>query len=77
MLIINKKTYQQENKIGTEIIRRLIGVAHVEDFLGIQEEEARGKCEVMGVGFARELLRGEIDGVKEAVERAKELGGTE
>ena len=59
------------------MVRRLIGVCHVEDFKEIKDEQAKGKCELMGVTFARELLRGEIEGVEGAVERARVVGEIE
>nr|HRJ12769.1 phosphotransferase [Alphaproteobacteria bacterium] len=41
---------------GVEIIRRILGLAHVADFESIADETKRAKCERKALLFARELL---------------------
>lgn len=41
---------------GCKIIRRILGIAHVEDMEGIKDENLKAKCERSALLFARELL---------------------
>jgi 5-methylthioribose kinase len=41
---------------GCEIIRRIVGLAHVEDFESIADADARARCEQQAISLARELL---------------------
>ncbi|MBP7722216.1 MAG: S-methyl-5-thioribose kinase [Alphaproteobacteria bacterium] len=41
---------------GCKMIRRILGLAHVEDFEAIENTEIRAKCERKALEFARELL---------------------
>jgi 5-methylthioribose kinase len=41
---------------GMEIIRRIIGVAHVADFETIQDKDLRGIAEIIALNFARRLI---------------------
>jgi 5-methylthioribose kinase len=41
---------------GCEMIRRILGLAHVEDFEAIADAEVRGACERRALRLARELL---------------------
>ncbi|KRX11150.1 Protein kinase-like domain [Pseudocohnilembus persalinus] len=42
--------------VGCKIIRRILGIAHVEDMEGIQDENLKAKCERSALQFAREIL---------------------
>ncbi len=48
---------------GCKMIRRIIGIAHVEDFESIEDAEVRAKCESRALGMARELV---VNGAKYA-----------
>ena len=41
---------------GAKMIRRLIGISHVEDFEAITSTETRARCEAAAMAFARELM---------------------
>lgn len=41
---------------GSKIIRRIVGLAHVEDFEAIADQDLRARCEGNAVRLARELL---------------------
>lgn len=41
---------------GVKMIRRIIGLAHVEDFESITDSDLRAKCELKALLFARQLL---------------------
>jgi 5-methylthioribose kinase len=41
---------------GCEMIRRIVGLAHVEDFEAIAAPETRARCERHAIELARELL---------------------
>jgi 5-methylthioribose kinase len=41
---------------GAKMIRRLVGISHVEDFEAIASPETRARCEAAAMVFARELM---------------------
>lgn len=41
---------------GCKIIRRILGLAHVEDFEAIENADIRGACEIRALEFARRLI---------------------
>jgi 5-methylthioribose kinase len=41
---------------GAKMIRRLMGISHVEDFEAIASPETRARCEAAAMAFARELM---------------------
>lgn len=41
---------------GAKMIRRLVGISHVEDFEAITSPELRAKCEMAALSFARDLM---------------------
>jgi len=41
---------------GAKMVRRLVGIAHVEDMEAIAEAGARGRCELAALAFGRRLL---------------------
>jgi 5-methylthioribose kinase len=41
---------------GCEIIRRIVGLSHVEDFEGIEDPDVRASCERNAIALARDLL---------------------
>jgi 5-methylthioribose kinase len=43
---------------GAKMIRRILGLAHVEDFESIADPERRAHCEAKALRLARELLVG-------------------
>ena len=43
---------------GAKMIRRILGLAHVEDLEAIADPERRARCEVKALRLARELLVG-------------------
>ena len=46
---------------GAKMIRRLIGISHVEDFEAIASTETRARCEAAAMAFARELMVRRVD----------------
>ena len=52
---------------GTKIIRRIVGVAHVEDLESIGDMEKRAECERRAIGMARHLI-GKREGIKDIEE---------
>ncbi|MCD8497698.1 MAG: S-methyl-5-thioribose kinase [Alphaproteobacteria bacterium] len=50
---------------GCKMIRRILGLAHVEDFEAIENQDIRGACEIRALEFARRLIleRGEFKGM--------------
>jgi 5-methylthioribose kinase len=38
---------------GAKIIRRIIGIAHVEDFESIQDQDVKATCELRALTIAR------------------------
>ena len=43
---------------GAKMIRRILGLAHVEDLESIADPERRAKCEINALALGRELLLG-------------------
>jgi len=41
---------------GAKMIRRLMGISHVEDFEAIASQDRRAQCEAAALSFARELM---------------------
>jgi len=60
---------------GTEIIRRIVGVAHVQDFETIQDQNTRGKSELLSLYLARYLIveTEKIKSVENLVDLLKKL----
>jgi 5-methylthioribose kinase len=64
---------------GAKMIRRILGLAHVEDLESIADPERRARCEAKALRLARELVVGargfaslvDVAGAARAVERAK------
>lgn len=42
--------------MGCEIIRRIVGIAHVEDLESIADQSKRAACEKKALSFAREMM---------------------
>ncbi|XP_068656421.1 methylthioribose kinase-like [Aristolochia californica] len=59
---------------AAKMIRRIVGVAHVEDFESIQDIAKRAYCERRALGFAKELLkkRREFQSISQVVAAIKE-----
>jgi 5-methylthioribose kinase len=63
---------------GLKMIRRILGLAHVEDLEAIADPERRARCEVKALRLARELVVGakglsgvaDVTGAARAIERA-------
>jgi 5-methylthioribose kinase len=58
---------------GVEMVRRLIGVAHVEDFLSIEDVGLRGKCEGRALEFAQVLLLEKDLLLEESIAKARQI----
>lgn len=43
---------------GCKMMRRIVGIAHVEDFKAIKDDDARAACERRALRFGRRLLVG-------------------
>ncbi len=58
---------------GAEMIRRILGLAHVEDLESIADRGARARCERAGLALARDLLvhRGHYQRMNEVASRAR------
>jgi 5-methylthioribose kinase len=58
---------------GMKMIRRILGLAHVEDFESIEDTTARALCERKALTFARSLLlnRDDYPSVKSLIERVQ------
>lgn len=41
---------------GCKMIRRILGLAHIEDFEAIENQDVRGACEIRALEFARRLI---------------------
>jgi len=52
---------------GVKMIRRVIGIAHVEDLESIQDADKRAVCEKASLIFARKLSVSGISGLKEGL----------
>ena len=57
------------------MVRRIVGVAHVQDMDCIEDEEARAACERKALKFGRRLLvgRGGFESIEEVVHSAAAL----
>ena len=55
------------------MIRRILGLAHVEDLESIADPERRARCEAKALGLARELMLGAkgFAGIADAVAAAR------
>ena len=61
---------------GAKMIRRILGLAHVEDMEAIADPERRARCEINALKLARELLvcpQG-FSGVADVVSAARSVG---
>ncbi|KAG9440380.1 hypothetical protein H6P81_020545 [Aristolochia fimbriata] len=60
---------------AAKMIRRIVGVAHVEDFESIQDNAKRAECERRALGLAKELLkkRREFKSISQVVAAIKEV----
>ncbi|KAF7846741.1 hypothetical protein BT93_L3837 [Corymbia citriodora subsp. variegata] len=60
---------------AAKMIRRIVGVAHVEDFESITDARKRADCERRALDFARMLLkeRRKFEGISEVVSLARKL----
>ncbi len=58
---------------GAKMIRRILGLAHVEDLESIADPERRAQCEAKALGLARELMLGAkgFAGIADAVAAAR------
>ncbi|KAL4464185.1 hypothetical protein ABPG73_002725 [Tetrahymena malaccensis] len=58
---------------AAKIIRRIIGIAHVEDLDSITNPDIRSKCEIAAIKFARSLMvnRSQFKNIQEVVDLAK------
>ncbi|KAL3137231.1 hypothetical protein ABBQ32_006781 [Trebouxia sp. C0010 RCD-2024] len=56
---------------GAVMIRRIVGIAHVDDFKDIQDEAVRGVCEARALRFGRRLLLQWFDDVQAVVQAAE------
>jgi 5-methylthioribose kinase len=61
---------------GCKMIRRIFGLAHVEDFESISDPDLRAGCERSAVGLARDMLldRGAYGNVETLIRAAREYG---
>ncbi|GKX35329.1 MAG: methylthioribose kinase [Rhizobiaceae bacterium MnEN-MB40S] len=71
----------QEDTIGfagAKMIRRLVGLAHVEDMQSIEDPDRRASCEAKALAMGRELLvdRAKFTGMKRLCELAKRIETT-
>ncbi len=71
----------QEDTIGfagAKMIRRLVGLAHVEDMQSIEDPDRRASCEAKALAMGRELLvdRAKFTGMKQLCELAKRIETT-
>jgi 5-methylthioribose kinase len=59
---------------GCKIIRRIVGLAHVEDFEGIEDRDVRAACEGNALRLARDLLvnRAGYPGIKALIDAVKQ-----
>ena len=62
---------------GAKMIRRILGLAHVEDLEAIADPERRARCEVKALRLARELLvrPKDFSGLADVVSAARAVGG--
>ena len=58
---------------GAKIIRRIIGIAHVKDLDGIEDEKIRSECEIVGLRFSREVIveRHRYEGIEDVLKVAR------
>jgi 5-methylthioribose kinase len=58
---------------GAKMIRRLVGISHVEDFEAIADPATRARCEAAALAFARELMvrRAGFTGIGALTEEAR------
>jgi 5-methylthioribose kinase len=61
---------------GAKMIRRILGLAHVEDLEAIEDPERRARCETKGLRLARDLLvdAKDFSGLAEVVDAARAIG---
>jgi 5-methylthioribose kinase len=61
---------------GSKIIRRIVGLAHVEDFEGIADPDRRARCEANALQLARNLLvqRSSFSNMKSVIDAAARYG---
>lgn len=60
---------------GCKMIRRIVGIAHVEDLEGIEDAEARAVCETRAILMARKLVlerKGGFASIQDVVKAAQE-----
>ena len=57
---------------GAKMIRRIVGVAHVQDLESIEDPKTRAECERKALQFGKKLLirRATFDGIEEVVSEA-------
>jgi 5-methylthioribose kinase len=60
---------------GAKMIRRILGLAHVEDLEAIADPERRARCEARALRLARELLVGPkgFSGLADVVSAARAI----
>jgi 5-methylthioribose kinase len=61
---------------GAKMIRRILGLAHVEDLEAIEDPERRARCEAKALRLARDLLvdAKDFSGLAEVVDAARAIG---
>lgn len=63
---------------GMKMVRRIFGIAHVEDLESIKDPDIRAKCERHGLEFAKILIKtgGSMKSIEEVIDLAKSLKPT-
>lgn len=56
---------------GAVIIRRIVGIAHVDDFRDIKDDNVRAVCEARALCFGRRLLAEQFDNVHDVMQGAE------
>ena len=71
------KKLQQETLgfAAVKMIRRIVGLAHVEDFESISDTTLRAQCERKALHLAREMLvnKSTFDSLQAIIQRAREI----
>ncbi|XP_024521805.1 methylthioribose kinase [Selaginella moellendorffii] len=60
---------------GAKMIRRIVGIAHVEDFESIENPELRSQCERRALNFAKDLLktRSKLASIEEVIQLIRKV----
>jgi len=64
---------------GLEMVRRIVGVAHVEELESIEDEGVRAGCERAGLEIGKRLIKSAVGfaSVEEVAQVARDFGGTQ